>query len=1204
MSKLDQCPSHDHAPAQEREARGSQPGGRQYWRSLDEVVDTQEFRDFLEREFPARASELLDSSRRSFLKVMGASLALAGVASIPGCRRPDHRILPFNTAPESLVPGKPTFYATALPRPGGGAEGVLAKTYEGRPTKIEGNPLHPYSRGKSSVAAQASVLDLYDPDRNPKDQGTETSVPVASWNEFTALAAKIGAEADRNDGASLAFLMRKGTSPARDEMRRRIMERWPSATWVAYEPAESENALAGAMLAYGTAVRPEYRLENARVIVTLDRDLIGEEGGLDIDRGWGVARYRAGTKPKRSAADAEMSRLYAIETRMTSTGGMADHRLPLSVDGVSAFAIMLGDAVLQRAGGGPLRSLQVNLATARGSLSAWSSKIDQKWINAIADDLVAARGSALVVAGGSQPAIVHALTHAINEALMGVGRTVAYRALKGSAGDASSDGLRSMCDEMRSGVITTVVMLNANPVFDAPADLGFGELLAKVSTSVHLGEHDETAAAATMHVAASLPLESWGDVEDFDGTYTVIQPMIAPLWDGHSELEALGAVLGDTADGYAIVQSSFAKRVGLSRTMPGAGTIPNPAFELAWRRCLHDGMLQGSTGSNPEVTSNVRVPRIEAALREAVGGIGAGPTPEALDVVFLPSSRVHDGRWANNGWLQELPEPVTKNTWDNPVLISKATADKLGISPDRHLKGPRYNKVQQCELTIDGRTAVFPIWIQPGLPENTIVVTLGYGRTRAGRIGTGTGVDGYPVRTSKALAVARGATLKPAKGEPAYLIANTQDHWALDGRDVFRETDLYWWRLHGDAILDETDSYGRQRILTGGERLSPMETHAPAEYDIYKRAPGRGSSIYYHKVDKHGDAILDDHGRIQHPDNARGKPIQQWGMSIDLTTCTGCGACTAACQAENNIPVVGKMEVAKGREMHWIRVDRYFSSDTMDDKAYENPSMAIQPVPCMQCESAPCEVVCPVNATVHGREGTNDMAYNRCIGTRYCSNNCPYKVRRFNYFDYATKELDGNYSGRDMLPESVSESVNPDLIPPRLREKVTEVEAMKNNPHVTVRSRGIMEKCTYCVQRINLARVETKLHDLAYIPDGYFQTACQQACPSNSIVFGDIYDYQSNDGKGAAVVAAKNDPRTFAMLAFLNTRPRTTYMARIRNPNEAIRPRGQNPFDAHGHGAGHGGHDDHDHDAHGDQHSDAGRRISLPILTSISGALA
>jgi molybdopterin-containing oxidoreductase family iron-sulfur binding subunit len=871
--------------------------------------------------------------------------------------------------------------------------------------------------------------------------------------------------------------------------------------------------------------------------------------------------------------------------------------MPLPVDGVSAFAILLAEAVLQRAGGGPLRSLAQNLGVARASVGVWESKIDRKWIDTIADDLTLARGGALVVAGRTQPAIVHALTHALNEALLGLGRTVSYRELKGDASASSAAAIRGLCDRMRSGSVKTLVILDANPVYDAPADLGFADLLKNVQHTIHLGDHDETAAAATMHLSGAHTLESWGDVEDFDGTYTVIQPMIAPLWGGHSELEALAAMLGDSADGYEIVQSSFAKRIGVSRTLPGAATIANPAFETAWRRCLHDGVLAGPEGAAGQATPSVRVPRIEPALREAVAAIGPGPSGDTVDVIFAPSPRVHDGRWANNGWLHELPEPVTKNTWDNPLLIGKATADRLGVSTDRHTKGPRYNHVQQCELTIDGRTAVFPVWVQPGLPDNTVVVTLGYGRTRGGRIANGTGVSAYPVRSIGAMQVARGATLTPAKGQSPYLIANTQDHWALEGRDVFREVDLHWWKLHGDVEDAQKDSYGRKRILVGGERLGSIEPHAPAAYDIYKRAPGRGGSLYFHKVDEKGEAILDAEGRKQRPENIRGKPVQQWGMSIDLTTCTGCGACTAACQAENNIPVVGKMEVAKGREMHWIRVDRYFASDGMDEASYANPSVAVQPVPCMQCESAPCEVVCPVNATVHGREGTNDMAYNRCIGTRYCSNNCPYKVRRFNYFDYATKQLDGSFSGRNMLPEEMRD-FNTNLVPPRLREKITEVEAMQHNPHVTVRSRGVMEKCTYCMQRINLARVETKIHDLAFIPDGYFQTACQQACPSNSIVFGDIYDYTSNDGKGAEVVAAKNDPRTFAMLAFLNTTPRTTYKVRVRNPNEALRPRGENPFGHHGAG---GHHDDHADD----HHTDAGPRISLPILTStLSGALA
>jgi len=1202
MSNFDQCPSHDHdGPHQEGRMDSVPRTGRQFWHSLDEVVETPEFRDFLEREFPARASELLDSSRRSFLKVMGASVALATGGALAACRRPDLRILAYNKSPEGQIPGAPLYYATALPKAGGGAEGVLAKTIDGRPLKIEGNPLHPYNRGKSSVLAQATVLGLYDPDRNPAQIGLENPMPVATWDQFLATTDSLAQSADANEGAGLAFLVGKATSPSREEMKRRIQERWPKAQWFAYDATDDENARAGAMLAFAAEVRPEYHLEDARVVVSIDRDILSDEGGLDVDRGWGASRYRSGTTHERSAADAEMNRLYAVESRMTVTGGLADHRLPLRVDGVTAFTILLAEAVLTRAGGGPLKSLLQTLATNRSSLGAWSHDIPAEWIESIAEDLANARGASLVVAGRPQPPIVHALVHAMNEALSNVGRTVVYRPVHGDAAGSSGEAIVALARAMGSGQVQTLVMLSTNPVYDAPADLHFGELLAKVPTSIHLGDHDETGAAAKMHLASAHALESWGDVEDFDGTYSVVQPMIAPLWEGHSEIELLSAMLGEGAEAYEIVRSSFSKRIGVGRTIAGTAMFPNPAFESAWRRCLHDGLLQSSVGSNEEAKVVLRVPPIEAQLPKSIEGIASRAGKNTLDVIFVPGSRTGDGRWANNGWLQELPDSITKNTWDNPVLISKATAERLGVATNRNLKGPKFNYVEQVELTVDGKTQVFPVWIMPGLADDTLVVTLGYGRTRGGRIAVGTGVSGYTVRTADAPSVAHGATLAPAKGADPVMVANTQNHWALDGRDVFREIDLYWWKKHGDEVAKDHDSYGRERTLVGGERLGLMETHAPALASIYKTAPGRGSALYWHKVNAHGAPVLDAEGRLQRPENDYGKPIQQWGMSIDLNACTGCGACTTACQAENNIPVVGKWEVAKGREMHWIRVDRYFATDTMDEAAYANPSIAVQPVPCMQCENAPCEVVCPVNATVHSREGTNDMAYNRCIGTRYCSNNCPYKVRRFNFFDYATKQYKGNYSLKQDLPEGIRNSFNTDLIPPRLREKVIEVQTMQNNPHVTVRSRGVMEKCTYCMQRINLARVETKLHDLAFIPDGFFQTACQQACPSNAIVFGDIYDYTSNDGNGSKVVQAKNDPRTFAMLAFLNTTPRTTYQVRVRNPNERLRPRGPNPFGHHG--ASHG--EDHHEESHESHHSDAGVRFSLPILTtSRAGALA
>ena len=1162
--------------------------GRSFWRSVDDLMGTREFRDFLEREFPACASELRDGSRRHFLRVMGASLALAGAASIPGCRRPDHRILAYNKPPEHVIPGKPLYYATAMPMPGGGCQGLLAETFEGRPTKVEGNPLHPRNKGKSSVWAQASVLDLYDPERDPasireRDEWSEDPKdPNSGLKDLDFMRrfapSHFGAY-DRTEGAGLAFLVEKATSPSRDRLRTRITSRWPRAKWFAYEGVDRENTLEGSRLAFGRTVREEPDLRRAKVILSLDRDFLGGEGDLRLERDWAASRFRAGTLPGRAAADSEMSRLYTVETDMTLSGAAADHRLALRPARVGDFTIALAGAVLSRLGetrgSEPLRE-------ALGAAGTPAGDVPRQWLDAVADDLISHRADCLVLVGERQDPAIHALGHALNAALGNVGRTVSYRRVDGDASVSSRRSIEALAAAMSAGEVDTLVMIGVNPVYDAPADVDFSGLLGGVRTSVYLGDANETALASRIFLPRAHFLESWGDVQDWDGSYSVVQPMIEPLWGATTELGLLALLAGlGTTDGYEIVRDTLAGRLGIARTVGGT-SVPNPEFESRWRRCLHDGVLPGSEGSIRSEAMGLRPADVGAALRARPGAPADG---SGFDVVFAPCSKVHDGRWANNAWLRELPHQVTKVAWDNPALISSRTAERLGLNPGRKLGGPQYNKVQMVDLMVAGRTLRLPIWVQPGLADDTVVLHLGHGRRFGGRVAESEGFDAFALRASGGMWVAAGESIAPAKGVGPYLIANVQDHWAIEGRDVFREVDHYWWKLRGDEVIRGHDAYGNDRVSTGAERLG-MESHTPVNRDIYKSAPGRGSSIYYHKVDEDGNAVLDAKGRRQRPENKWGRPIQQWGMSIDLTTCTGCGACTTACQAENNIPVVGKMEVAKGREMHWIRVDRYYASDKMDADAFDHPDMVIQPVLCMHCENAPCEVVCPVNATVHGTQGTNDMAYNRCIGTRYCSNNCPYKVRRFNYFDYATKRL----MGRTSLDAALPEGTNPALVPPRLREKITAVEGMRHNPHVTVRSRGVMEKCTYCIQRINSARVETKLADLDMIPDGFFQAACQQACPTGAIVFGDIYDYASNGGAGSAVHQAKSDPRTYAMLAYLNVHPRTSYQLRVRNPNERLRPRSPDPFEHH-HGAGHG--HDHDHDDHGEGHV-----MRLPVLSA------
>jgi len=1121
MSNAEQCPSTIKSKPKAKDrahVERSDATGKRYWRSVEDARDEPEFREWLEREFPAHASELTEESRRDFLRIMGASLALAGAATIPGCRRPDHKILAYNRQPEDLVVGNPLYYATAIPTPGGGAQGVLARTIDGRPIKLEGNPLHPLNKGRTDALVQASILDLYDPDRSK--EVLRNGEPIeGGWRAFESFARTHFADAGRGQG--VAFIVEKMSSPSLSRMRSRILNRWPEARWVPHEALDAENTLAGAAIAFGAPHRTRHHLAKANVVVTLEHDFLTRAGGVEETHGFAQGR-RVHTKAGESAS-ARMSRLYAIESNMSLTGGAADHRLRVDLADMPRAAMELARVIATKAEG----------ASALASvLASYEPTPDRaEFFDALADDLVdrANRGRAVVMVGESLPPEVHAVYHAINAALGAVGETVTHLPVEGWLAESSVSAIRTLCDDIDAGRVHTVVVVGANPVYTAPADLDFASRYAKVRTRVHLGLNvDETAAASTWHINRAHWLESWGDIAADDGTVSAIQPMIAPIFNGKTELELLAAVMGEEADAYEIVRAGWQDMLSLS----------DDELERRWRRALHDGVLQGSAPRVREVRVNA------GAVRSAIGRFDAGePSGEgAFNVLFQRDPRLHDGRFANNGWLQESPHPVTKVTWDNPVFISSGAAKRLGISV-------RPRQGRRATLSLGGREIDVALWVQPGLADDALVVTLGGGRERVGRVGAGVGFNTYALRTSEALAVGRGATLTLLRG--SHPIACVQDHHAMEGRPIAREFDVQAFRKWGDKILEEKDSYGFTRRLNFAQRAG-TEAHTPVNREAY--LPSQA----------HGFSTINPDGTPRTPPNALGNKIwEQWGMSIDLSMCTGCGACITACQAENNIPIVGKSEVLVGREMHWIRVDRYFGSNIAehesDPTADPNPDMLVQPVPCMHCENAPCEVVCPVNATAHGPGGTNDMAYNRCIGTRYCSNNCPYKVRRFNWFDYATKQFKGGFG---QLAEGVSDSLMPanqHWVPPRLRAKVSELQTMQHNPNVTVRSRGVMEKCTYCMQRINRAKVETKLQDLDRVPDGFFQVACQQACPAEAIVFGDIAD------ESAGVTFLREHPRSYMMLAYLNARPRTTYMARLRNPNPRLRTPNEDPFDHHGH---------------------------------------
>ncbi|MEM1331064.1 MAG: TAT-variant-translocated molybdopterin oxidoreductase [Planctomycetota bacterium] len=1187
----EQCPStvnKDGSPKKSPERRrratptlNGKVGGPKVWRSLDEVADTPEFRELLERELPAGTTTLAKESRRDFLKFMGAGLALAGAATIPGCRRPDHKIYTYSReVPEDSIPGKPLFFATSMPLPGGGAEGLLVETHDGRPTKIEGNPLHPVNKGKTTSRALSSILSIYDPDRvmRPEYRNPARGVLPATWDDFKGWSGEHFATYDANSGAGLALILDKKTSPTRDNVVLAFRQRFPRARVVYWESADRRNTVEGSGIAFGRPYRAVPKLENAHVVVSLDHNPISRDSS-ELIASRGVASLRRPMK-----AGDRMSRLYAIETSFTEFGSMADHRLKLPPSRIAAFAVELARVVMERAGGND--ALRRALAAVElPEPEAHDHHDDQEhehhapsieeYVEAIAEDLLGDdnRGHSLVMAGESLPAPIHALVHALNDALGNAGRTVEYRPM----GDVeSADSMSAMADlaaAMSRGEVSTAICVGVNPVYDAPADLDFARWFEKTETTVTwaVGK-SETAQASTWRLNGATYLESWGDTEAVNGTVAPVQPMIAPLYDpAMSEIEFLAMLAGDipgggtTPDGYTLVRDTWRRRLRMT------GESQAAEFDKRWKRALHDGVLAGSA---PRAAS----PSLDwLAVGRAFGSFELPQVPKvgALEVVFA-TGELHDGRYANVSWLQELPQTGTRVVWDNPALVSPKTAESLKLEPFGGAEDPytrsQLPKTRQAKFVINGREIVLPVWVMPGMADDTVILTLGYGRTACGHVGDGVGFDVSPVRSWDSPWVASGATAERAAG--SYTIASTQNHWSMEGRtSIVRQIDKPYWDRYGDEKPQKVKDkiYGAEMAtaeLNLAEQMGEL-AHTPANLSIYdnpyndgKGDPEPGATVY--------NEIL---GREMKPEFARGP---QWAMSIDQSVCAGCGACTIACQSENNIPVVGKNEVAKGREMQWIRVDRYFIGDDLNSPE----QMVHQPVACVHCENAPCEVVCPFNATVHGPSGTNDMVYNRCVGTRYCANNCPYKVRRYNFFDYAQAKYNGGLVGDLEKPEFIE---NENLIPPRLRKQLDEIQKMKMNPDVTIRSRGVMEKCTYCIQRINAARFEVKLRDMDMMPDGFLQTACQQACSMDAISFGDMLDETSR------VAEERKNNRSYLLLGYLNTRPRTTHMLRVNNPNPALRE-AVDPLKGHGHG---GGHDDHG-DSHGENGHDEGHAFFDP----------
>jgi len=982
------------------------PVSREYWRSLAQIEDLPEYRDALEREFPEGASELPDGiTRRELMTLVGASLSLAGLA---GCRRPVEEIVPYVAAPEDIVPGIPRYYATTMPF-GRSAYGLIVESHEGRPTKIEGNLAHPSTIGASSSRVQASMLGLYDPDRS---QSITLKGARKSWTDFVTAWGELS-KAHAADGGGLAVLSESFSSPTLARLASELRARYPKMQWATYDAVSDENRLAGLRQATGRDLDLVLRFDRASVILCLDADpLLTDPEMIRHARGFAAGR-QAG------ASGGAMNRLYAVEGVYSLTGAMADHRLRLESRRIAAFLAAL--------------AMRLGAPGASSQAGADISGVDRRWIDAVAKDLLANRGKGLIVAGERQPAGVHAAVCALNAHLGNTGKTVTYYETKDAA-IPSVSSLASLVSAMKAGTVQTLVVLGGNPVFDAPADLDFASAMAKVPHSIALGHTvDETSSKTEWHIPRAHYLESWGDARAVGGTLSVVQPLILPLFGGRTPVEVLGLMVGGKdRPGYDIVRDTW-------QPILGAGE-----FDKKWNRVLHDGLLAGS-----ELTEVAPVVKGEAFAELA----RASGSASGLEIVFVPSPSLHDGRFANDGWLQELPDPLTKLTWDNPALVSPKTAESLTL-----VNG------ELVRLDYAGRSLELPVWILPGMADGVVALTVGYGRQHAGRIGSKVGFDTFTVRSSVAPGFASGAKLT-SLGR-TYPLAATQDHGSMEGRPIVRESTV--------AEL----------------RSEKKEEARPGALGVFEEEPEHFSLWKEHTYDKG----------------------HQWGMTIDLNTCIGCNACMTACQSENNVPVVGKIQVAKQREMHWIRVDRYFSGEPSG-----SPEVVFQPVPCMHCEAAPCEQVCPVAATVHDGEGLNVMVYNRCIGTRYCSNNCPYKVRRFNFFNF-TKDT----------PNVLKLAMNPD---------------------VTVRARGVMEKCTYCTQRINRAKIDAKLAGRE-LRDGDVKTACQQACPAAAIEFGDIRDTSSR------VAKAKADPRNYALLEELNTRPRTTYLTKVRNPNPDLEGEG------------------------------------------------
>lgn len=1128
--------------------------GRRYWRSLGQLAKTPSAVAWEEREFPEGLAEMKDeeereTSRRTFLKLMSASTALAGLG-VTACRRPELHLRPYAKAPEWVIPGKLLFYATAMPRAGGGTP-LVVHTHEGRPTHLQGNKLHPDSAGGIDSLAQASILNLYDPDRA---RNFLRAGKKSSREEFFKFFDEKKAKLAEAQGQGLAILTDEVVSPTRVRLLTALQAKYPQAKVYRYEAFGLDNVRAAYASAFGPGVMPHYHFDKVERVFSLDCDFLG----LDRVGGKSASEFFSGRKAETN--EDPMNRLYVVESNYTLTGGMADHRLRVHASQTMKVAVKLANYIADKTGDPGLKAA-ASAVKLNGDYNAGRPEDYDHWIRLAAEDLVASKGKALVLAGSRQDPALHILVIAINSVLGAWGSVAGLH--QTGVPESQTLPLSELAAAARAKQVDTLLMVGEfDPVFDAPADLKWAEVQREIpNVIVHSTRHmTATARAAAWAVPATHYLEQWGDTRGFDGTYSIVQPMILPLFGGISDIELLQALLSNEATEASEV-SADQPGADMALVRETFNSLVEGASDQVWNNALRDGFVP-----------NTKYPHVEAKIDGNayvwLGQYVDAPPPDEnrMEVTFVPCAKVWDGRYINNAWLQEAPDPISKVTWDNAALIGVRTAKALGVNP------ARVDEADVISVTVNGVTRYYPVMVIPGHADNAVTLAGGYGQRGTGeegpgRVGQGTGFDVYGLRTSKTAYIATGAVVKRATEKvttgldwtdreeipPVYPVGTTAEHHSMYGRALVREGTLDDWKANPDFVLDQ----GMEGHLHGDRATKQNENN----FSFYKPV-GRKLE------DGTREPLLND-------------DLHQWGMVIDLNRCIGCNSCLVACQSENNIPVVGKDQVRRGREMHWIRMDRYFATDLDSDAALNNrrvesnpfnrednvwnedemddPSMLVEPVACQHCESAPCETVCPVNATVHSPDGLNVMVYNRCIGTRYCANNCPFKVRRFNFFDYNKRN--------PLAEKSVAGFKFNNLYAGPFGERQdTELSKLQKNPNVSVRMRGVIEKCTYCVQRIESARIDARAtarkrlslesgqtdERLTFdkkelrIPTNGVRTACQEACPSGAITFGNLLDENSD------VVKAKKNSRNYDLLGYLAVRARTSYLGRVKNPNPEL----------------------------------------------------